>query len=202
MKSLACLLLLLPSCSHNVLVPQPETYSQFMVRTEGVDCAAVTAHDTGAPVPDCVKLHDAFARGRALVAAKYPEAVNVKMGPVNFWQTQLMWNAGEAFPRMKGNGAMAQTITWASTIQYAFEESVEHEAVHWIMFQIRPDLMRTAEAIAKDADQAGFDRIYQITCHLTSDDPFGIPGTSISVSGRAGCISVAYSGPIPLDHVR
>lgn len=206
MKRLLLLsLFVLASCAHRVVVAAPavpvpslvpETYDQFMFRTEGVDCPTVTVHDVGAPVPDCKKMHDAFDRGRTnLVNKGFPLAATLlKMSGVNFWQTQLVWNETEAFPRMKDLGAMAEYLSFANSIFFAFEECIEHEVQHWGLLLMDGQEARTPEAIAllKDADQSQWGYIWQVPCHNTSDDRFG-DGTSLSISGRAGCVQ-PYSG--------
>jgi hypothetical protein len=190
----------LECCAHSVpvVVPAPETPCEMILRTEGVSCATLAAgHDVGAPTPDTIKMYNAFVRGRNRVALLYPAAANIKMNALNFWQTAVHWNPGEAFPRMP-DGAMAITLVGIN-IQFAFEQCIEHETTHALIWLLDPGKVRTQAAIddPADADQKalGFDHIYQITCHLTVDDPIVDDGPSLSVSGRAGCVQ-AYDGPV------
>ncbi len=199
--SVVALIVMLVGCGNKSSspIPQPssETYDQFLVRTEGVNCAQITAHDIGAPIPDCKKMHDAFDRGRTnLINKGFPQAATMlKMSGVSFWQTQQVWNPNEVFPRMKDLGAMAEFLPLENTIFFAFEECIQHEVQHWGLLLLDGQEMRMPDAIAlpKDADQANWDHIWQIACHDTSDDRFG-DGTSLSVSGRAGCVE-PYSRP-------
>ncbi len=184
-----------------VVPPAPvETYDQFLKRTEGVTCAVITAHDMNAPIPDCHKIVDAINRGRVLATQKFGTAAvaAVKLSSISFWQTQLVWNANEGFPRIKDIGSMAETLVVGNSIMYAFEETIEHEWVHWVYFVLEGNVPRTQSAIdaQQDADQKANGYIYEkdITCHKTTDDPIVDARVSLSVSGRAGCIN-PYSGP-------
>lgn len=163
-------------------------------RTEGVTCDDLTRHDDGAPVPDCKKVYGAWVRGRDRVVKEFPEAIDVKMSTVTFWQTKVYFNPDEQFPRMLNVGAMAETLWYADDIIYAFEETIEHEATHWIMYLINGTEHRTQAAIdlPRDVDQVMWQYLKEIACHNTSDDPFG-DGFSMSKSGRAGCIRM-YNG--------
>ncbi len=194
--------LLLTACAKHVAVVPPvpvETYDQFLVRTEGVDCPTLTAHDLDAPIPDCHKMVDAIKRGRVLAAQKFgAAAVNaIKMSSTNFWQTQVVWNANENFPRMKDLGAMAETFEYGY-IFYAFPETLEHEWVHRVYMLLEGNVPRTQTALdaPQDADQKAYGFTYErsITCHKTTDDPIIDQRPSLSSSGRAGCEN-PYSGP-------
>ncbi len=206
MKKLLLFLLVLTACHGSsvpapIPVPSPETPCAMILRTEGVSCTTLqSGADVGAPIPDPVNMYNSFVRGRARAALLYPTAANIKMSSLNFWQTQIAWNPGEAFPRMASGpaiGAMGETVLMIN-IFFAFPECIEHETVHSMVDMLDPTLMRTASAsaLAVDADQAIYDHVWQITCHLTSDDPIINAAPSLSSSGRAGCVQ-PYSGLVP-----
>lgn len=197
MKRLAILLILpLLACHKSVLITPPETFEAMVLRTEGITCSDLTAHEDGAPQNTCQQVYDPLVRGRVRAVALYPAAKDIKLSAFSYWQTKQVWNDTEPFPRMN-TGAMA--LTSNTQIQYAFPETLEHEIVHGIVFLLDGQKMRTQEAIdnPKDADQKanGFIHFHDITCHNTSDDPFG-DGTSVSSSGRASCMR-PYSGTHP-----
>ena len=202
MRKYLILLFLLTSCGHNVVVnppappPPPETYDQFLMRTESTTCAQLTWKLAEAPDPDCHKIVEALTRGRNRATRLYPEAANFRFGSIFLWQTPIVWNTREVFPRIaSGFGVGAAAVTYPCiTIYYAFEDTLEHEIIHTIVCSLDGGWMRTQEALddPRDADQKDFKYIWDITCHNTSDDPFG-DGTSISISGRASCIE-SYTG--------
>ena len=200
------LFLLLAGCHGSLVpapvpVPLPETPCQMILRTEEVSCTTLqTGAEVGAPIPDPIKMYQAFSRGRARAALLFPLAANIKMSAFNFTQTTTTWNPGEAFPRIaSGIGAGAEGETVLGINMYcSFEECFEHETVHGMFFLFDNAEQRIQAAIDNpaDADQKayGFIFIYQITCHATSDDPIVNEGPSISSSGRSHCI-LPYSGP-------
>ena len=170
----------------------PPTFTQIL-QAEGVTEQQITERVADcAPAPNARKIYQAFVRGRDRVATLYPEAKFLSMNIISFAQTCLSWNEGEEFPRIRGHGAMG--FSQGTVIFYAFEEVIEHEVAHVLVFLL-DNRERTWEAINApgDEDQAEYLFLYQIVCHNTTDDPFA--GSNISISGRAGC-SRPYSSPV------
>lgn len=188
-------LLTLCACARSIpVVPPTLTFDQQLFIDEGIHCPDLMLHDADAPMPDCETVVAALRRGRTDAATFYPRAVDVKLNVVSLYATKQVWSAAEDFPRMP-LGPMALTL--GTSIQYAFPEALEHEFVHVVATLLDGQRRRTDEAIMNplDADQLalGFVFFKDITCHNTTDDPFG-HGLSLSASGRAGCIR-PYAGP-------
>ncbi len=217
MKTLLLIsLLLLAGCGGGSSSPSPvstqpvntETFDDMLYRTEGATCSIVTSHNAASPAPDCKLNYDSFVAGRNRVARKYPQALNVKMSQVTFYEPKLYWAESDncslypCFDRLGGlspNPIYDRGSTDAPLgtpyITYAYSEVIEHEATHAIMLILFPNLLRDPADIAVDPGESTYDgppldHIFQITCHNTPDD-FAGDGPA---GNRAGC-SKPYSGP-------
>jgi hypothetical protein len=158
------------------------------------DCEAITAHveQQNSPAPNCQRLIAAFERGRARVARVWPEALGIKVSDFYFYRPEIFFLPEKPYPLFRSGlpeGSPNEFIRGLTSpqiptlIQYSYEEIVEHEATHAIMFHIHPELMRDPQVVAREpgtADPATpMLAVWQIMCHGTSDDPMmGTDGCS------------------------
>jgi hypothetical protein len=180
MRYIVLLLIFLAACRGRYIPPPVESYDQVLRRTEGVTCADITGHADG-PEPSCARIVDAFGRGRNRVAAVYDQARDIHMDAIVFLRPALLWPEDKPYPviaNWTGTPRGVFVVEPPQLILYAYENCVEHEVVHFLMYRLFPDRMRTAEAIAADPGSAFdvLDKLYMVQCHGTSDDLFGEPG--------------------------
>ena len=179
---LTALVFILAACVRHVDVDQ--------AIYEATTCAELTAHANGEEAPDCTRMIAAFERGRRRVMTVYAEAHTVKMGSMFFFKPKTFRFPEKDWPLIN-IGTVAEpfyvgAVTSAegpALIQYAYEEAIEHEATHAIVRLLDPTRLRTPEAMAADPANDGRGDVryfFQITCHGTIDDPFGIPGKNTS----------------------
>lgn len=147
--------------------PPPETFEQFLLRTELVRINDLTSHDPSNPTPDYKLIYEAFVRGRVRVAAYDPKAADIQMYQLSFFQPRLeMSPSGKPYPVIAG--ADVRGRSFFSRIEYSYEQVVEHETVHALLWILGHD-------------------IYPIGCHGTPDDPFGVPeNVSSCIEKRSG----------------
>lgn len=203
-KILVAVVLLLQACSDKAAptptpAPVVETFEQMLARTEFTTCAQVVYHDYG-DAPDCRKIYDAWHRGKAKVAKQHPSGnLDWSMGIVSFYRPRLLQVPEKPYPMIADIAGNPRGVTYLSggvQIVYAYEETIEHEAIHALTFLVEGNVPRTPEAIA--ADMGGYTKDqfqfletfprYLIMCHGTTDDLYGVRGD------RASCAQ-PFSGP-------
>jgi hypothetical protein len=175
----------------------PETFEQRLQRLENVSCAQITYHDYG-DAPDCQRIYEAWVRGRNRVSRIYPLASEMRMSGVSFYRPRLMQVPEREYPLLAdvpGNPRGVTYISGGLQIVYSYEEIVEHEAVHALVFLV--DGLKVREAQMAEQDMGGYQPgdfqhlpfyFYLVACHGTPDDPFGESGN------RGSCVD-PFRGP-------
>lgn len=182
---LALALILCATIADCVHHPTVETFDDMLERTEGVNCTILTTHMEG-DAPDCHRIYEAWVRGRSRVARVNPEAARIRMDAVSFFRPTLYWVPEKPYPLIADYILPGETEPHdyyrgfmypygGLQITYSYEEVIEHEAVHAILFLLFGHQRRTDEMI--EAESGGYvpaaDELYMIGCHSTSDDLWG-----------------------------
>lgn len=198
--SIACWVFLVVACSKSPAPAPPvpaETFDRQLYRTELVTCEQITYHDYG-ETPDCRRIVEAWTRGRNRVTAIYPQAREIRMVSVTFYRPKLIQVPERPYPLIADALGTPRGVTYVQggvMIVYAYEEVIEHEATHAVVFLLDGLKVREPARIAEDLGgyhETDFRFVpfyfYLITCHGTPDDPFGEPGN------RASCVE-PFRGP-------
>jgi hypothetical protein len=180
-----------------------ETFDQWILRWHGVTCDQITQHASGTPKPDCRKIVAAFDRGVRRAVQLWPRAVETRLREIVFYRGPVFWPygpIGQSEPLLANvpNTPAAYTSVVGSIpfMLYAYEETIEHEVVHYLGFKYAWDVNRELWAVTADDGQwKGWDLNvpmpwWWILCHGTPDDPFGEAGN------RRSCLQ-PYSGEVP-----
>jgi len=183
MKFILSLCLFLTACA-----AQHAKLSLPAVPATQYDCVAITAHAEGA-TPDCQAIVAAFERGRARVVKLYPAASQVKLEDIFFYRPHLVYVDDKPYPlfdSLNGLGPGEQLVRGLTSadgpvlIQYAYEDIVEHEAVHALMRLVAGAVLRSPEAIEASTPDQQAEYLWMESCHGTSDDQYGEPGNIAS----------------------
>ena len=165
-----------------IAVKSVEAFDAMLLRTELQTCDDITSHGSTAP-PDCRRIYEAWDRGRERVSIVYPEALTLTMGSVWFYQPPTQPSpSGKPYPVFVDQDIRGRTITDGFLqINYSYEEVVEHETVHALVFILDGLKRRTESARQASAiDQRTQEFLWEIACHGTPDDPFGVLGNIAS----------------------
>ncbi len=174
MRSSLLFVFLLLGCARQVSVKTPSLCDQLTDHAEG-------------DAPSCEKIQQAFNRGCDRVKKVY--SVCIPITDVLFLRPARVLTVEKPYPLIRGFGGeivAAQTsVAFPCLIIYAYEEAIEHEAVHCAVHYLDGNKKRAAWAIAADPGQDASlgppaEDFWTITCHGTPDDPFGIPGKRTS----------------------
>ena len=162
------LAVLLSSCQRNIPVPVPETAEQKMLRTKGVTCADLVQFEDGTTAPSCeliLRYHEkAIEILRKYALFTDAELASIRLDNVNFLRkmpvdpaTSILPPIGSVLPAIsytyKYGLNWAIPVTGTTTlgpccrsdgrisylIMYGSEESVFHEELHRISWQLGAD---------------------------------------------------------------